>query len=190
MTCLLGFAGCRRRGEWQPGGTATPLRDGRSNDLECWWGEPPCHLDPQRIIIAVQELWLASVSLACPPGHRSGELQAWTGHASHGDHLYHHQSEDKGGEEEQICPRWPNLTRLSSSAGIWNRCMATVLLSKSYSHQSPYYTWPPVMNKCKIGLVQKSCYTLCIAAISTLLFSHMWTSSKLMTSLKSHLMMI
>ena len=39
------------------------------------------------------------------PDHRSGDLQAWIGHASHGDHLYHDQSEDKGGEEDQICPR-------------------------------------------------------------------------------------
>ena len=28
------------------------------------------------------------------------------------------------------------------------------------------------MNKCKIGLVPKSCYTWCIAAILTLLFNH------------------
>ena len=190
MTCLIGPAWCRRRGKWKPGGTATPLRDGRPDDVVCWWGEPPCHRNPQRITTAVQELWLASVSLACPPGHWSGELQAWTGHASHGDHLHHYQSKDKGGEEDQTCPMWCNLTRLSSSAGIWNRCMVTIPLCKSYDHQSPHDTWPPVMNKCKTGLVQKSCYTLCIAAISNLLFSHMWTSLKLMTSLKSHLMMI
>ena len=159
MTCLIGSTGCGRRGKWEPGGTATPLRDGRPDDLVCWWGEPPCHRNPQRITTAVQELWWASVSLACPQIIGVGTYRPGLDMQATVITFITTNRRTKEVRKTKYAPgdlTWPDYQALLGfGTDAWSPYPSVSPMATSRLITPDHLSWTSV----KIGLVPKSCYT-------------------------------